>query len=56
MFSVKGSKSKRSRLVYTPSLTTLMKQLNVKTTFIYLTNQLIQVFPHECRGSLCFKR
>ena len=35
LFAVKGSTSKRSWLVHNLSLTTLMKQLNVKTTFIY---------------------
>ena len=36
MSSVKGPTSKRSWLVYNPFLTTLMKQLNVKTTFFQI--------------------
>ena len=34
MFSVKDSTSERSWLVYNPFWTTLMKKLNLKTTFI----------------------
>ena len=42
MFSVNGSTSKTAWLVYNPSLTTLVKQFSVKTTFMHLTHQLIQ--------------
>ena len=34
MFSVKSSTSKRSWLVYNPSLTTSKETLNVKTTYV----------------------
>ena len=42
MLAVKGSTSKRPWLVHNASLT-LMKNLHVNTTFIYLTYQLFQV-------------
>ena len=44
MFSVKGSTSKISWLVYNDFVTTIMIQLNIKTTFVYITSWFTSIW------------